>query len=252
VHVSYPHTHVPPPQDSPGYDEYRRQDLEVAQRFTEPTGRCKAAYEAYFCWVNFPRCDINTNQSLPMCRSACENMFEICGYPEEMWRCGEAEYFNAQIEKNNPVGEPELSTKSLARAMDERNAAMGRKTNAYQDKIIELGYHPAYLERYEEENAKDDEKLYTYTSQSGLDTKDYFPGQGVHPAYTEGEDTYLRDFFPGQPFKSQQCDGKDEDGECNDLPTCTPGFKGSASTKSYALALAFSSTFALIAFVMSF
>jgi hypothetical protein len=179
-------------------------------------------------------------------------MFEICGYPEEMWRCGEAEYFNAQIEKNNPVGEPELSTKSLARAMDERNAAMGKKTNAYQDKIIELGYHPAYLERYEEENAKDDEKLYTYTSQSGLDTKDYFPGQGVHPAYTEGEDTYLRDFFPGQPFKSQQCDGKDEDGECNDLPTCTPGFKGSASTKSYALALAFSSTFALIAFVMSF
>ena len=179
-------------KEAPGYDEYGRQDLEVAQRFTEPTGRCREAYEAYFCWVNFPRCDINTNQSLPMCRSACENMFEICGYPEEMWRCGEAEYFNAQVEKNNPVGEPELSTGSLARAMDERKAKMGSKTNAYQNEIIRRGYHPAYLERFEEAAAKDDEKMYTYTSQSGIDTKDYFPGQGVHPGYTEGDDTYLR------------------------------------------------------------
>ena len=109
-----------------GHDEYDREDLQVAQRFTEPTERCKDAYNAYFCWVNFPRCNIHTNESLPMCRSACENMFEICGYPEEMWRCGEAEYFNSQIEKNNPVGTPELSTGSMERAMDERKRQVGK------------------------------------------------------------------------------------------------------------------------------
>ena len=77
-------------------DEFGRPGRDTAIRFTEPTGRCKNAYYAYLCWVNFPRCDVNTNESLPMCRSACENMFNICGYPEHMWRCGDTQYFNSQ------------------------------------------------------------------------------------------------------------------------------------------------------------
>ena len=60
-----------------------------------------------------------------------------------------------------------------------------------------------------------------------------------------------RDFFPGQPFKAQQCAGEDADGNCNDLPICTPGFKGSASTPSYVLALALSGIFSFVAWLLT-
>ena len=117
--------------------------MQVAQRFTEPLGRCENAYISYFCWVNFPRCDLNTNESLPMCRSACENMFESCGYPEEMWRCGNAEYFNAQVEKDNPEGSPELSTGNVARGMEAIQKSVGEYLNGYQ-KAKGYGIHPTY------------------------------------------------------------------------------------------------------------
>lgn len=77
-------------------DEYGRLGRQTAIRFSERTGRCLDSYMAYMCWVNFPRCDMSTQESLPMCRSACENMFNICGFPEQMWRCGAGEYFNSQ------------------------------------------------------------------------------------------------------------------------------------------------------------
>eukprot|EP01038_Epipyxis_sp_PR26KG_P010542 gene10542-14164_t len=55
---------------------------------------CLAAYKNYFCWVNFPRCDMETGRSLPTCRSACENFFISCGYSKDLWRCGKSKYFN--------------------------------------------------------------------------------------------------------------------------------------------------------------
>eukprot|EP00520_Triparma_pacifica_P012607 CAMPEP_0118645792 /NCGR_PEP_ID=MMETSP0785-20121206/7696_1 /TAXON_ID=91992 /ORGANISM="Bolidomonas pacifica, Strain CCMP 1866" /LENGTH=378 /DNA_ID=CAMNT_0006537711 /DNA_START=243 /DNA_END=1379 /DNA_ORIENTATION=- len=227
-------------QEAPEHDEYGRKELQVRTDVFYLNPPCENAYKAYFCWINFPRCDTNTNQSLPMCRSACENMFFACGYPEEMWRCGEAQYFNDQIEQGKKVGEPELSTKNIERGMDERKQKIGSK-NLYQKKIEELGYHPAYVE-----NSNGGVNKYTYTSNSDQDKNSYFTGGGIHPGYVEEEDTYHRDFFPGQPFKDQQCDGYDGDGNCNDLPTCTPGFKGSGSSQNAMLALSLSFFFVLI------
>lgn len=55
---------------------------------------CVNAYKNYFCWVNFPRCDIDRDLTLPMCRSACENYFISCNLPRDIWRCGKPKYFN--------------------------------------------------------------------------------------------------------------------------------------------------------------
>jgi len=58
---------------------------------------CKHAYYALFCFINFPRCDMNPSRllSLPTCRSACENYFIACGFSEDLWRCGKPKYYNA-------------------------------------------------------------------------------------------------------------------------------------------------------------
>lgn len=55
---------------------------------------CQLAYKNYFCWINFPRCDISRDLSLPTCRSACENFFRTCGYNKGLWRCGKSKWFN--------------------------------------------------------------------------------------------------------------------------------------------------------------
>jgi len=49
---------------------------------------CQDAYAAYTCWLNFPRCD-EFQETLPLCQSACENMFRVCGFEQDVWRCGE-------------------------------------------------------------------------------------------------------------------------------------------------------------------
>ena len=46
------------------------------------------------CWINFPRCEADTKQSLMTCRSSCENFFRVCGYEQDLWRCGSSAYFN--------------------------------------------------------------------------------------------------------------------------------------------------------------
>ena len=48
---------------------------------------CQEAYASYTCWMNFPRCSVDFNESLPMCQSACENMFRVCGFALDIWRC---------------------------------------------------------------------------------------------------------------------------------------------------------------------
>mmetsp|Transcript_32240 Transcript_32240/g.30729 ORF Transcript_32240/g.30729 Transcript_32240/m.30729 type:complete len:262 (-) Transcript_32240:20-805(-) len=55
---------------------------------------CKNAFMNLFCWINFPRCNPDTDQSMPTCRSACENFFITCGYETGLWRCGKTKYFN--------------------------------------------------------------------------------------------------------------------------------------------------------------
>eukprot|EP01041_Mallomonas_annulata_P010392 gene10392-21671_t len=57
---------------------------------------CQNAYRAYFCWINFPRCNMDTDATLPTCRSACHNFFKSCAYPTSLWRCYESKYFNAR------------------------------------------------------------------------------------------------------------------------------------------------------------
>jgi hypothetical protein len=49
---------------------------------------CQDAYAAYTCWLNFPRCD-GFQESLPLCQSTCENMFRVCGFEQDLWRCTE-------------------------------------------------------------------------------------------------------------------------------------------------------------------
>mmetsp|Transcript_16578 Transcript_16578/g.30996 ORF Transcript_16578/g.30996 Transcript_16578/m.30996 type:complete len:396 (+) Transcript_16578:145-1332(+) len=180
-------------------DEYGRNGLETAERFTEKMGRCKNAYESYICWINFPRCDTKTNESLPMCRSACENMFESCGYPEHMWRCGDAEYFNSQDE----------------------------------DELKEVGYMSS--SRYSEDDPKNQIGKANLFQQGKW--KENRPGEvlptdlstvGIDPNYVSGTDTLRRDFFPGQPFKDIECDGYVDD-ICIHKPVCTPSFFGASA-----------------------
>jgi hypothetical protein len=54
---------------------------------------CQDAYRNYLCWSNFPSCD-EKGESMPLCRSVCENMMIACQYESDLWRCGESEYFN--------------------------------------------------------------------------------------------------------------------------------------------------------------
>jgi hypothetical protein len=55
---------------------------------------CQDAFINLFCYMNFPRCDPETNESLPLCRSLCENFFITCGYEQNLWRCGKTKWFN--------------------------------------------------------------------------------------------------------------------------------------------------------------
>jgi hypothetical protein len=68
----------------------------IVQRFHpdvgDPAADCLQAFKNYFCWLNYPRCDTE-DESLVMCRSACENLHISCGYDKDLWRCGDPEYY---------------------------------------------------------------------------------------------------------------------------------------------------------------
>jgi hypothetical protein len=55
---------------------------------------CVNAYKNLFCWINFPRCDVEKDLTLPTCLSACENYFKSCRHKKDLHRCGPMEYFN--------------------------------------------------------------------------------------------------------------------------------------------------------------
>jgi hypothetical protein len=48
----------------------------VKKRFSG-NADCQNAYKNYLCWLNFPRCN-DESESLIMCRSVCENYFKSC------------------------------------------------------------------------------------------------------------------------------------------------------------------------------
>ena len=75
-----------------GVNEYGESGT-VKVRFYH-NGDCMHAFRAYSCFINFPRCDPRTGQTLPTCRSACENFFISCKYSKDLWRCGKSKYFN--------------------------------------------------------------------------------------------------------------------------------------------------------------
>ena len=61
---------------------------------------CRNAYRSYICWINFPRCWMLHNESLAICRSACENYFISCGLERNIWRCGAS---LGSFDSNEPV-----------------------------------------------------------------------------------------------------------------------------------------------------
>lgn len=75
-----------------GENEYGEKGRNRRRFYKRPD--CRRAYKNYFCWTNFPRCDIKRDLTLPMCRSACENYFISCGFGKDIWRCGKTKYFN--------------------------------------------------------------------------------------------------------------------------------------------------------------
>lgn len=70
------------------------------KRFTLPNGQprldCQLAFKNYFCWINFPRCNVELDLTLPTCRSACENFFRTCNYEHGLWRCYKSKWFNGE------------------------------------------------------------------------------------------------------------------------------------------------------------
>jgi hypothetical protein len=55
---------------------------------------CQNAFRQFFCWVNFPRCHIDRDLTMPTCRSVCENYFKACRHEHNLWRCGKTKFFN--------------------------------------------------------------------------------------------------------------------------------------------------------------
>ncbi len=69
-----------------GVDEYGVKGKRTPIRFYRNSA-CQEAYKKFICWLNFPRCDDEYEESLPMCQSACLNFFRVCGFEKETWRC---------------------------------------------------------------------------------------------------------------------------------------------------------------------
>lgn len=75
----------------------------IQPRFTRNQD-CQKAFEAYMCYINFPRCyydqTANEHKSTRLCTSACKNFFKACNYDKSLWRCGKSEYFNGKQPEN--------------------------------------------------------------------------------------------------------------------------------------------------------
>lgn len=79
---------------------------------------CQEAYAKFTCWLNFPRCDDFFEDSLPLCQSACENLFRVCGFESDLWRCeagvvhGDSEYDIRAFFPGQPFRKNEFLPKS--------------------------------------------------------------------------------------------------------------------------------------------
>lgn len=68
-------------------------NIVIIQRFNRHP-ECRKAFKNYWCWLNFPRCDVGRDITLATCTSACENYFISCGFDKSIWRCGDSKFFN--------------------------------------------------------------------------------------------------------------------------------------------------------------
>lgn len=94
---------------------------------------CRTAFKNYFCWINFPRCDMKRDESLSTCRSACENYFISCGLDRDIWRCGPSKFYNGY--------EPEVpSVNQFGEVTYMRDYFPGQpfKANQYNEKGLEV------------------------------------------------------------------------------------------------------------------
>jgi hypothetical protein len=91
---------------SKGINEYG-DPVPIRKRFWHHAD-CRNAFKNYFCWINFPRCDLKRDESLSTCRSACENYFISCGLDRDIWRCGPSKFYNGyspEVPSVNSFGE---------------------------------------------------------------------------------------------------------------------------------------------------
>lgn len=84
-----------------GTNEFGEQKR-IKHRFSKHRD-CATSFKNLFCWMNFPRCDVEKGLTLPMCESACHNFFKACGYRPDLKRCGRTEYFNGN-DPESPAG----------------------------------------------------------------------------------------------------------------------------------------------------
>lgn len=75
-----------------GINEYGEEGSVIVRFYKNAD--CMNAFRAFSCYINFPRCSMKTGETLPTCRSACENFFISCRYKKDLWRCGKSKYFN--------------------------------------------------------------------------------------------------------------------------------------------------------------
>lgn len=75
-----------------GINEYG-DSVVIQERFNRHPS-CRKAFKMYWCWLNFPRCNIPRDITLATCTSACENYFISCGFDKSIWRCGSSKFFN--------------------------------------------------------------------------------------------------------------------------------------------------------------
>lgn len=75
-----------------GINEYG-DNVIVRTRFNRHP-ECRKAFKMYWCWLNFPRCNVPRDITLATCTSACENYFISCGFDKSIWRCGSSKFFN--------------------------------------------------------------------------------------------------------------------------------------------------------------
>lgn len=85
-----------------GMNEYG-ENIVIRIRFNRHP-ECRKAFKSYWCWLNFPRCNVPRDITMATCTSACENYFISCGFDKSIWRCGSSKFFNGYSPEAPTIG----------------------------------------------------------------------------------------------------------------------------------------------------